>query len=197
MRPVNSSTLVLSMNLSTPAMAKDLREDLLGAADEGSGGSARDTERTASIGSIRAVARMESRWRAELRMLISLSWPVALATTLRITMYITDCAFLGHLGTPQLTGASLGQAWSEFLARPVWSAVYALNCMCAQAIGSGNPQLAGSWLQLALALALVCSAPLVAAHFCTRQVAKQKCPGRPSLPTSFCFRCSTCSQARK
>ena len=101
----------------------------------------------------------ETAVRAELRALLKLSWPVALATFCRVAMYSTDTAFVGHIGAIDLAAASLAGAWTSLLSVLVWSSAYALNSVCAQAIGAGNKKLAGAWLQIALAAVTIESVP--------------------------------------
>ena len=106
----------------------------------------------------------------ELQALLTLSWPVALASLFRVALWSTDTAFLGHLGTDELTAGGLAYSWMEFLGVFVWSSAYALNSVCAQAIGANNPKLAGNWLQLALAFVSLLSVPVIGAHFLTGRV---------------------------
>jgi len=112
----------------------------------------------------------ETAVRAELRALLKLSWPVALATFCRVAMYSTDTAFVGHIGANELSAASLAGAWTSLLSVLVWSSAYALNSVCAQAIGAGNKKLAGAWLQIALAAVTIESVPVIAAYFFTTPV---------------------------
>ncbi len=63
-------------------------------------------------------------------------------------MYNIDTAFLGHLGTNQLAGSSLAFCVMSIVSFFVWAPAYSLNSLCSQAIGAGNPKLAGNWFQL-------------------------------------------------
>jgi MATE family multidrug resistance protein len=111
-----------------------------------------------------------SRAVTEFLALCALSVPVALTTLCRTAVYTTDIAYLGHLGVNQLSGAGLANAWMQFGGVFVWSSAYALNSVCSQAIGAGNPKLAGIWLQLALGMVVALSIPAIAAHFWTGEV---------------------------
>jgi MATE family multidrug resistance protein len=106
----------------------------------------------------------------ELKLILTLSWPVALATLFRLAVYSTDTAFVGHLGTDELTGSGLAQSWISVLSVFAYSGAYALNSVCAQAIGAGNPTLAGNWLQLSLLIVFFISIPVTLAHFFTDPV---------------------------
>ena len=120
--------------------------------------------------------RESSRAWTEAKQLIHLSWPVAFATLARLAIYTTDTAFVGHIGTDQLSGVTLAQSWTQFLAVIVWSSAYALNSICSQAVGAGNPKLAGNWLQLSVALCTLLSVPVCAAYFFTEPVVKLIAP---------------------
>jgi Na+-driven multidrug efflux pump len=123
----------------------------------------------------------------ELRALVQLSWPVALASFFVAAIDTSDTAFVGHIGTDELTGAGLAYSWTEFLAWFVWSSAYALNSLCAQAIGAGNPKLAGLWLQLALALIVLLAVPVTIAHFFTGPLLALVCGHKGNLARAIHF----------
>ena len=124
----------------------------------------------------------------ELRALIKLSWPVALASFFVAAIDTSDTAFIGHIGTDELTGAGLAYSWTEFLGVFVWSSAYALNSLCAQSVGAGNPKLAGSWLQLALALVALLAVPVTCAQFFfTGSVLTMVCDHKGSLSRAISF----------
>lgn len=111
--------------------------------------------------------------RAEFSELLHFSWPVGISSLLRVAMYSTDTSFLGHMRvdpTAKLTASSLGSAWTNALMVVVFGFAYALNALCAQAIGAGNPKLAGNWLQLSLALCTLLSVPAVVGNLFTSDV---------------------------
>lgn len=82
--------------------------------------------------------------------LFKISFPVGIATLARMAIFSTDTAFLGHLGKAELSGATLSLAMRDLFRSFVLSPGYALNQLCSQAVGAGNPKLAGSWFQLGL-----------------------------------------------
>lgn len=102
----------------------------------------------------------------ELRRILDQSWPVALATLCRMLVYNTDTAMVGHLGTLQLTGVSLAQSFNQIVGVFGWGPAYVLNSICSQAIGAGNPKLAGNWFQLAIVICLVVSLVVCAFYAC-------------------------------
>jgi len=121
-----------------------------------------------------------SAW-AEAQELMALSWPVAFATLARLLMYTTDTAFIGHVGTKQLSGVTMGQTYTMIMSVFVESNAYVLNSICSQAIGAGNPKLAGNWLQLSLAAIVVSSIPVSIAHFFSEPVVRFISPGDPDV----------------
>jgi len=74
-------------------------------------------------------------------------------------MYNIDTAFLGHLGTAQLAGTAMASLVANLVSTFLYAPAYGLNSLCAQAIGAGNPKLAGNWLQLSLAVSAVMLIP--------------------------------------
>ena len=109
-------------------------------------------------------------WRGELRKIISLSWPVAIASLCRLAIYSTDAAYVGHVGTLQLSGVTLANAWTQLLTVIIQAPGYVLNSICSQAIGAKNKKLAGNWLQLALVTCSLLCALVVTAYFFTRPI---------------------------
>lgn len=107
---------------------------------------------------------------SELGNLLQISWPVGFATFARLAIYTTDAAFIGHIGTTQLTGVTLAQSYTSFLGVLVQSAAYALNSICSQAIGANNPKLAGNWLQLSIVICSILCIPMIVAYFWTEPV---------------------------
>lgn len=106
----------------------------------------------------------------ELKELTVLSMPVALATLARLLIINTDVAFIGNLGTTELNASSFGSTWNQFLSNILFAPGYALNSLCSQAIGSGNPKLAGVWLQLAIFFTLILCLPVLAGYLLTKPV---------------------------
>ncbi|GBG34862.1 Multidrug and toxin extrusion protein 1 [Hondaea fermentalgiana] len=106
----------------------------------------------------------------EMKELSVLSLPVALSTLCRLVIINTDTAFLGHLGKKELTAASFGNTWNQFLSNIVFAPGYALNSLGSQAIGAGNPKLAGVWLQLAIFITTIMCIPVLAGYLLTKPV---------------------------
>ena len=61
------------------------------------------------------IKKVENVWISELKQILNLAWPVSTSTIAQIAMYNIDTAFLGHLGTDQLSGASLASMVAELL----------------------------------------------------------------------------------
>ena len=74
-------------------------------------------------------------------------------------MYTIDTAFLGHLGTAQLAGSAMASLCANLVSTFLFAPAYGLNSLCSQAIGAGNPKLAGNWLQLSLGISSVMLIP--------------------------------------
>lgn len=107
---------------------------------------------------------------SEMKELSVLSLPVALSTLCRLVIINTDTAFLGHLGTKELTAASFGNTWNQFLSNIAFAPGYALNSLGSQAIGAGNPKLAGVWLQLAIFITTIICIPVLVGYLFTKPV---------------------------
>jgi len=99
-----------------------------------------------------------------------LSVPVALSTLCRLLIINTDTAFVGKLGKAELVAASFATTWSSFLSNIIWAPGYALNSICSQSIGAGNPKLAGVWLQLAIFVTTLLCIPVLAGYLATKPV---------------------------
>lgn len=97
----------------------------------------------------------------ELKELMKISFPVGIATLARLAIYSTDTAFLGHLGDAQLSAATLSDVVKDIASNFSLGFAYVLNQICSQAIGAGNPKLAGNWLQLCLVLTAISSIPVI------------------------------------
>jgi len=83
----------------------------------------------------------------------SLAAPLMAAFFCRMAMTSTDAAFVGHLGGgvdddgKYLAAAALANSCVWFLLTPALAFSRVLNALVAQAVGSGNPKMAGVWLQ--------------------------------------------------
>jgi len=109
----------------------------------------------------------------ELWNLMRLSMPVALSTLCRTLITSTDTSFIGKLGAPKyLTASTFAATWQEFVGNIVYSPGYALNSLCAQAIGAGNKKLAGTWLQLATVITTGLCIPVLGFYLITGPVVK-------------------------
>mgnify|MGYP000441953417 CR=1 FL=1 len=53
--------------------------------------------------------------KVEIGKILGISLPIALSTVARLAINFTDTAFVGHLGTACLSGASLALNWSGIL----------------------------------------------------------------------------------
>ena len=99
--------------------------------------------------------------RAELNTLVSIAYPIALATLCRAAQSMTDLSFLGHLSTDYLAGSSAALLWMSLTSAILYRAFgAAVNTLCAQAIGASNYRLCGVWLQTSLVLSTAATIPL-------------------------------------
>ena len=85
--------------------------------------------------------------------MIHLALPLAVSFFCRMGMASTDSAFVGHLNTPEYTAeiylaaAVLSDMVIGVLITPPLAFNQVLNGLVSQAMGSGNPKMAGVWLQ--------------------------------------------------
>ena len=101
---------------------------------------------------------------SEFKALLRLCLPVALATICRLSIFSTDSVFVGNLpnGTDALGGLTTASNVLTICGQTfVFSYGYVLNSICAQAIGAGNPKLAGGWLQVSLVSVTVLTIPVL------------------------------------
>ena len=95
----------------------------------------------------------------EIISLTRMSLPLSIGNFARLAMYNIDSIFLGHLGTDELAGVALCMILMEIITMFVYSPAWSLNGLCSQAIGAGNPTLAGNWLQLSIGYCTIISLP--------------------------------------
>jgi len=105
-----------------------------------------------------------------------LSIPVALSTLCRLLIINTSLAFVGHLGKKALSAASFATTYNQFLSNVLWSPGFALATICSQAIGAGNPKLAGVWLQLAMFVSTILCIPVLLLYLTTAPVVQLMMP---------------------
>lgn len=91
--------------------------------------------------------------RSEVWEMINLGLPLAVSFFCRMGMASTDSAFVGHIndGTftaeTYLAAAVLSDMCANVLVTPSLAFNQVLNALVGQAMGSGNPKMAGIWLQ--------------------------------------------------
>jgi len=92
----------------------------------------------------------------------ALVWPLGLMAAARLSLLVIDQAFVGHLGTPELAGASLAGVWIDVISGWMWPSFgTAVSTLASQAIGAKNEPLAGVWLQTGLVLGAIASLPVM------------------------------------
>jgi MATE family multidrug resistance protein len=102
---------------------------------------------------------------AELRALVALSWPIALAQVGLIAMALVETAVVGRVSTIDLAGAALGRSISFAAITIGMGLAEALEPLAAQAIGAGEPDRAWSGLRTTTQAVLFLWAPLMAVSF--------------------------------
>lgn len=106
--------------------------------------------------------------REEARKLATLAWPVILSMMTRFLINLIDIAVLGHLGTDELSGASLALIWITVTMVPLQRGfANAVNALCSQAHGAGKPQLALVWVKVAVIFITLLTLPLAASWLFT------------------------------
>ncbi|OQS01431.1 Multidrug/Oligosaccharidyl-lipid/Polysaccharide (MOP) Flippase Superfamily [Achlya hypogyna] len=99
--------------------------------------------------------------RKELLPFIGFALQLVVSNVARLAVMVIDSAFIGHVGTDELAGAALATLWIQFPLYIVWAMASALIALCGQAYGAKSYKLMGVWLQMALILITVCSAPVM------------------------------------
>ena len=85
------------------------------------------------------------------RRIFGAAWPQALVVCCRMTIDLTNVSILGYLGTDALAGSAFAGVVTTISAIVLWQGFGdALITLSSQAIGAGNPKLAGVWLQTSL-----------------------------------------------
>jgi hypothetical protein len=86
----------------------------------------------------------EVSWREELATWWAQAWPTGLSIFFRNSAPLTDIIVLGHLGTRELAAAGVANLFMVMTAGWVWKSLGgAINTLGSQALGAGNPRLAG------------------------------------------------------
>jgi len=80
--------------------------------------------------------------------ILRLSVPIFMSRVSSVAMRTTDTALLGHVGTDYLAASAMADLWTASTGTCVRGSI--LRTFCSQAIGAGNPALAGVWLQVSL-----------------------------------------------
>jgi multidrug resistance protein, MATE family len=99
------------------------------------------------------IATYEFSVKKEIWEMVELGFPLAVSFFCRMGMASTDSSFVGHINdavyTPEtyLAAAVLSDMVLNVLVTPPLAFNRVLNALVGQAMGSGNPQMAGIWLQ--------------------------------------------------
>jgi len=95
------------------------------------------------------------------RRIFGAAWPQALVVCCRMTIDLTNVSILGYLGTDALAGSAFAGVVTTISAIVLWQGFGdALITLSSQAIGAGNPKLAGVWLQTSLLAISISSIPV-------------------------------------
>jgi len=94
----------------------------------------------------------------ELAEIISLALPISVGRISWTGMKTTDTALLGHVGTEFLAASSVSDLYTS--SSGVFLSGRMVGTLCSQAIGAGNPELAGIWFQVALFVLSCVSIPV-------------------------------------
>ena len=107
----------------------------------------------ASTGAATTPAPIPFSFKTELWEMLNLGVPLAVSFFCRMAMASTDSAFVGHIRdgtfTPEtyLAAAVLSDMCVSIFTTPPLAFNQVLNSLVGQAVGSGNPKMAGVWLQ--------------------------------------------------
>ena len=119
--------------------------------------------------------------RSELWTMFQLGWPMVASFVCRILMASTDTAFVGHLTNSStgfglekprtaeqyLASSALADVVLTLLIAPPLAFNQVLNALVGQAVGSGNPKMAGTWLQLSIFFLTIAYIPFLIAQWYT------------------------------
>ncbi|KAL6041279.1 hypothetical protein QOT17_025016 [Balamuthia mandrillaris] len=98
--------------------------------------------------------------RMELWLLLRLSLPLLVADTARYIMFITDTAFLGHLGRTEMAAAALGGVWADCTLYFGVGFVMAMDTLVAQAEGAKNHRMIGLTFGVSILFNFLVSLPI-------------------------------------
>lgn len=121
------------------------------------------------------------------RRVVDAAWPQTLVVFARTANEMVNVIILGHLGTSELAGsafASIVTAMSSIILRQGLGD--ALITLSSQAIGAGNPKLAGVWLQTSVLAISLTSIPVGVCWWFTEDIlrlAGDSGPGEDVRPT--------------
>jgi len=103
--------------------------------------------------------------------MLTFAIPLAIGVSARNMIYNIDTIYLGHIGVTQLAGASLAMNLTEMFGELYFSSCFTLTALTGQAVGCGNPSLAGNWMQLCMGIILSIVIPSCFFYvFCTHEV---------------------------
>jgi len=103
---------------------------------------------TPAVRVMHSVEQPAHSWLPELWELLVLSASIFVLRVSWVVIKTTDSALLGYTGTHYLAAASVSDLWTQSTGVFIMGGV--LGMFCSQAIGSGNKQMAGIWLQVSL-----------------------------------------------
>ena len=102
----------------------------------------------------RAVVKMKLEAKLRMQSTVSASWQGW------VGMKVTDTSLLGHVSSDALAASSLSDLWT--MATGIFIQGSVLNIFVGNAIGAGNPKVAGEWFQVAMVVVGVISLPVMA-----------------------------------
>ena len=106
-------------------------------------------------------APRHSQWRTEIRPLLSSSLPLVGTYLLQYFYNLIIILFVSHLGTQALAAVSLAITTMNIIGFAIFEGMAtALDTLCAQSYGSGNPKLVGLHVQRMVLLLLLVSVPV-------------------------------------
>lgn len=115
---------------------------------------------------------------AELREMVSLGIPLAVSFFCRMGMASTDSSFVGHINDAHysaetyLAAATLSDMVLSVCITPPLAFNQVLNALVGQSMGSGNPQMAGIWLQQSMFWLTVSMFPCLVGLFYVEPILK-------------------------
>ena len=112
--------------------------------------------------------QLETTWKAESKLLLRYSGPLALTYFLQYSYNLTVIFVVGHLGRDELAAVSLATMTANIIGLAIFEGLAtSLDTLCAQAYGSGRKEFVGLHMQRMVYFLWLVAIPVGAVWFCS------------------------------